>query len=266
MSALLMVAAMAVYTGVQVGFHELSRHRVILVAILFVVGIGLLPWVSDNLADDWFRWLKTLSVLIPILLLNSARIAQRYPRRSTEFLTKKWVMWVAYAVIMLNIFEAVVKDGLHGSLANALVGVALMVTLPIRPKRWRIEREAPNDFVFAIPTWWIVLYTAWNICFVYTILPQYTAHIACILMVPLFYAVVLKRPDLWYSARAYTLGLSLLIRASSDPVTQLMDTSSWANGSVAQGFGIANLVLAVGLIVRARWVSQSPSVPASPAS
>ncbi|SMF03005.1 hypothetical protein [Pseudobacteriovorax antillogorgiicola] len=236
--------AMVVFIGLQFALHELARRFVVSATVLFVLMLSSIPFWNANL-DGWFRWAKSISVLVPTVLLFVARIAHRRPHPKLDVFEGKWLMWVAYAVLMLNIAEATIKDVTLGNYWNSIVGVIVAATIPIKPRDWYIERDSKfNDFLFSLPTLWCVLYTTWNICFVYGERTEFTAHVFSILMVPLAYSVIMKRPDLWYSARVTTLASSLFFRSAYDVVTPYMDTSSWANAKVTQTFGLINLALA----------------------
>ena len=92
---------------------------------------------------------------------------------------------------------------------------------------------------------WILLYTIWNANFVYGETPAFFASTLVILAIPVIRAFVNKRNDLWMSARAYTLGLHLLIRANYDIFTPLMDSSEWFNPLIHQKWALANAILAL---------------------
>ena len=159
-------------------------------------------------------------------------------------------MWMAYVVLILNILEATVKDFTLGHTFNGITGLILIVTIPVTPHKWGVETESRlNDILFDLPILWTILYTTWNICFISGEKPEYTAHVICILMVPLVYSVILRRPDLWYSARAYTLAISLYIRATYDVITPSMNIVHLADANMTQNFGLLNLTFGLIFLV-----------------
>ena len=240
-----MIFSMLAYICVLFAFHEFARRYLKSVTVLFFLMLFSIPFWGDHL-EGWFRWAKSLSVIIPVSFLNITRLAHRHPIDSLKAFTKKWPMWTLYVVILVNIMQATIKDFTLGNTLNGTVGLIVALTMPITPDQWKIEKETKfNDFIFNFTTFWCFLYTIWNIAFVYGEKPAYVAHVTCILLVPLAYAVVFKRPDLWYSARAYTLGLSLFFRSAYDFITPAMDSSAWHDSDVLHGWGLLNLCIAV---------------------
>ncbi len=60
---------------------------------------------------SWFRWAKTISVLIPTCFVSFIRIANDGDHENTmHSLRKKWPLWILYVVLMLNIVEATLTD------------------------------------------------------------------------------------------------------------------------------------------------------------
>ena len=233
---------MIVYTGAQFLFYELCRRFVWFATII----VGLMPlsipfW--GNQLTGWFRWAKSLSVIIPTSLVNLSRLAHLHPHPKWQTLTKKWPMWTLYVVIVINILQASIKDFSLGNYFNGIAGIILIATIPITPENWNIDPENKNDFCFGLSKPWCFLYTTWNIAFVYAENPSYVAHVTCILFVPLWYAIIQDKPHLWYQARAYTLALSLFIRSAYDFVTPMMDSAQWFDPAILSMWGGANAVL-----------------------
>jgi hypothetical protein len=82
--------------------------------------------------SSWFRWVKTISILIPLLFLTYVRIANdgKHNNRFAS-LRQKWPMWILYSVLILNIVEATLKDFTLGNMFNAVCGIILCITDPI---------------------------------------------------------------------------------------------------------------------------------------
>lgn len=250
------LAAMAVFTLIVFLFVEFSRRFLILGTVLLAAMALSIPVFASHL-NDWFRWAKLLSVLLPALLLGLGRLAVRYPRPLTAFLQKKRLMWTAYGVLLLNIAEAVAKDLSLGHFFNAGTGLLLMLTIPVRPENWQIETGNKQDLLFPLPVLWTVLYTLWNVVFVFGETPAYTLQVLCILLVPLLYATLGRRSDLWYTARVYSLALSLYIRFAWDFVTPWMDIGAWATSERVQIGGLVTLVLGAAYGTY-RWLAHKP--------
>lgn len=216
------------------------------------------PLWADNL-DGWFRWAKTVSVLIPTaIIVGTARLAYLYynsPNRILKFFRKDWVLWCLYGVLFLNIAEATLKDLVTANYFNFVAGVVLLVTMPFpkykngKRQYWLIGKDQPNDLLFFSTAAWNFLYTTWNMAFVYGENPGYFASSFCILMAAELYPVLKKRPELYIIARVYTLAFHILVRAMGDPFAEVMDSTHWANDTVLMVWGAANMILHVAYVV-----------------
>jgi hypothetical protein len=221
-------------------------------AIFWLIALLSFPlWFSQ--LDGWFRWAKTFSVLLPTaIVVGLSRIAQ-YEKRTGwwELFRKNWVLWTLYGVLGLNILEASLKDLAMGNYFNAISGFILIVTIPLVKRRkglkdgWEISKKKPGDLLVYTDPMWNFLYTTWNIAFVYAENPGYAASSICILLAAELYPLIKKRPELYVTARVYTLATHILIRSTYDIFTPIMDSSSFANEHVVYYWGIINLALHV---------------------
>ena len=195
--------------------------------------------------------MKTLSVLVPTaLIVGFGRIAQHEKREGWwKIFRKDWVLWSLYGVLGLNILEASLKDLSLGNYFNAISGFILIVTIPLfkgkKLKRngWEISKDKPGDLIVYTDPMWNFLYTTWNIAFVYAENPGFAASSLCILLAAELYPVLLKRPELYVTARVYTLATHILIRATYDIFTPLMDSTQFGNDKVVYYWGLANIIL-----------------------
>ena len=238
------VGSMSAFIAVLFVGHEFFRRWLRATTALFLAVAMTLPLWLHN-ADDWFRLAKVLSVVIPICFLNQVRMSNRPGEHRWPLFRKRWVFWVLYGVVLVNIIQLCIKDFTLGNYFNALAGVLICITTE-RAGSWRID-PAPlgrADILAQTPVGWCLLYSSWVACFVYAERPDYLAHVLCILAVPLAYSLA-GRSELWFSARAYTLAVSLFIRASHDFVTPLMNSAAWANPNVLDYWGRANLALVI---------------------
>lgn len=162
-------------------------------------------------------------------------------------LKEKWPMWILYAILMLNIIEAMLQDVSSGYYFNAACGLMLCVTIPLPTKHWRVgKNDGKNTFaeiLADLPLAWCLLYVTWNAAFVYGENISYFASSLCILLVPQIWMFFKKRVDLWLMARVYTLAVHLLIRASYDIFTPVMDSSAWFSADFLRIWGIVNFAL-----------------------
>lgn len=199
-------------------------------------------WLMN--VEGWFRWAKTLSVLIPTAFVGLVRLANYDKKEGMwQVLRKDWVYWVLYGVLFLNIFEATLKDATLGNWFNAVSGFILCITIPFPPKYWAISKRKHGDLVAFTTPAWNFLYTSWNACFVYAENPGYFASSVCILLAAELYPIIMKRPELYIMARVYTLAWHILTRACYDIFTPVMDSSSWANENVLYFWGLLNVIL-----------------------
>lgn len=158
-------------------------------------------------------------------------------------------MYVLYAILILNILEAMLQDISSLNYFNAICGLILIITIPMPKNHWYVgKNDGKKSFAEVLadlPLAWCLLYVSWNAAFVYGENISYFASSLCILLVPQIWMYVNKRVDLWLMGRVYTLAVHLLIRASYDIFTPVMDSSAWYSEKVLVYWGIANLVMHV---------------------
>jgi len=237
------IVIMSAYMLILFGMHELLRRHLKFSHWFFILALFTFPLWLNNL-HGWFRWVKTLSVLVPIVFVNLVRIYNFSKKGKWENMQKTWVFWVFWLLLFLNIFEASIKDMNMGNYFNGFSGLLLAVTIPLPPKFWRIDNHKykKGDLILELTFAWCFLYTTWKACFVYAENTGFLASSICILTIPFLYALF-RKPDLYMSARVYTLGFHLLIRAIYDVFTPVIDSSGWANTGFLYYWGMFNLVL-----------------------
>ena len=247
MSVLSYIVSMSVYMLLLYLFLEYTREKQKFYKWFFIVALLSIPLWFINLSS-FFRWAKTISILIPICFVSFVRIANDGKHgHILSLLRKKWPLWILYFILILNIVEATMTGFQAGNIFNALCGVILVITSPLPLKHWRIaNNDGKNSFaelIADLPLSWCVLYTIWNAAFVYGENATYFASSVCILTVPFIWMFVRKRTDLWLMARIYTLALHILIRASYDIFTPVMNSGTWFNSDVLYYWGMTNLGL-----------------------
>lgn len=250
------LVSMPLYVGILLIMIELMRKYYKASAIFWILTLFTFPLWGAQL-EGWFRWAKTLSVLIPTaLIVGLGRIAQFEKREGWwSFFRKDWVLWSLYGVLGLNILEASLKDLALGNYFNAISGFILIVTIPLfkskRNKRngWEISKKKPGDLLVYTDPLWNFLYTTWNIAFVFGENPGFAASSLCILLAAELYPVIKGRPELYVTARVYTLAIHILIRSTYDIFTPIMDSSQFANPTAVHYWGIFNFAIAVPYLV-----------------
>jgi len=246
------LVSMPVYIGLLLLLVEIMRKHYKLSAVFWILALFSFPLWFGQL-EGWFRWAKTFSVLIPTaLIVGFGRIAQYEKREGWwSFFRKDWVLWSLYGVLGLNILEASLKDLVLGNYFNAIAGFILIVTIPLfKSKRnkkngWEISKDKPGDLLVYTDPLWNFLYTTWNIAFVFGENPGFAASSLCILLAAELYPIIKRRPELYVTARVYTLAIHILIRSTYDIFTPIMDSSAFANPTAVYYWGIINFVIAV---------------------
>ncbi len=243
------IFTMASYIALLFLLHELTRKYVKGATIIYILAIFTMPIWGQNL-EGWFRWGKTLMVILPTAFLTYARFANQAHKKE-GFLSKPWVHWTFWLLLALNIFWASWKDVELGNWMNAVSGFILIAAMPIPMRNWRFDRrkQGSADLITDFPLIWCFLYTTWNACFVYAEHPGYLASSICILIVPEIYSIVMKRSDIWVSARTYTLCMHLLLRACCPEVFDIIDTTAWASQDAVEIWGLINIVMHVPFLI-----------------
>ncbi len=247
------IVSMSLYVLFLFLFLEYTREKQKFYKWFFILALLTFPLWFINL-HSFFRWAKTISVLIPICLVSFIRISNDGNHKDVLMsLKKKWPLWLLYLVLNLNIIEAVKQDLELGNYFNAIAGIILCITIPLPTKHWRIAKhDGKNNFaelIADLPLAWCLLYVTWNAAFVYSENTMFVASSICILIAPEIWMLVKKRTDLWLMGRIYTLAIHILIRSCYDIFTPIMDSSLWYNESVCYFWGLGNLILHVGYLV-----------------
>jgi len=250
------VIAMVGYFVFLLVIIELMRKRYRFANWFWIAALLTFPlWIQGGVVG-WFRWAKILSVIIPTIFVGFVRIAW-YEKRQGKIwssLQKNWVLWILYGVLFLNIMEATIKDFTMGNYFNAACGFLLCVTIPFPPKFWRISSEKHGDLIAYTTIAWNFLYTTWNACFVYAESPKFFASSLCILLAAEIYPILKKRPELYITARVYTLAAHLLIRACFvNLFPTLMDATAWHNPTFLKYWGIVNCIMIIPYAVWHLW-------------
>ncbi|MEN3159038.1 hypothetical protein ABC502_11705 [Alkalimonas sp. NCh-2] len=246
------VFTMSFYILLLLGLVEIMRKKPVFAMVFWLLSLLTFPLWFEYV-DGWFRWVKVLSVLLPTaLVVGFARVAWLYKDNNHafwQFFRGDWVLTFLYAFLFLNIAEATFKDFETANYFNAICGVILCITIPFprykNGKRvyWVIGKDKPNDVLFYSTAAWNLLYTTWNMAFVYGEAGAFFAASMCILIAAELYPILKKRPELYIIARVYTLAFHLLVRACSDVFERTMDSSNWMNEQVLWWWGLINLAV-----------------------
>ncbi len=232
---------------------EFMRKKTKIALIFWILMLFTFPlWDLEG----WFRWAKTLSVMIPIIFLCLARYAylEQKSGQFWESLRRPWVRWTLYGVWFLNIAEATVKDATMGNYWNALAGFLLCVTIPFADKYWEFSKTENGDLHAYTTVAYNFLYTTWNMCFVYGESPVFFFSTVCILLAAELYPIIKKRPELYVISRAYTLAIHLLIRACLPALfPAMMNAQAFSNPQILKYWGMMNGLLCIPFVFWHMW-------------
>lgn len=246
------LVTITVYVIALLFIVEIMRKQPKLAAIFWILTLFTFPLWFEQL-DGWFRWVKTFSVLVPTaLVVGISRVASFNKKEGWwSFFRKDWVLWTLYGVLGLNILEASLKDLALGNYFNSISGFILIATIPLfkskrsKKRGWAFSKDGKGDLLAFTDPMWNFLYTTWNIAFVYAENPGFAASSLAILLAAELYPIIKKRPELYVTARIYTLATHILIRATYDIFTPLMDSTRFGNETVVFYWGLINISLHV---------------------
>ena len=215
-----------VYYGAQ---EWLCRVRLPVLWTLFIlVPIAFTPyWFKVN-CFDLFTWIKTYSILFCVCWGGWLRF--------TAMGDKPWLRRSIAWLLVANILEALILDVQGSGIAhnlNALAGLLLIVTVPLSVRHTRIDRDSRHQTLrYDAPLAWICGYSLWNWTFVYLNYPELTGHHTAVLSAALIVACI--DPQRWVQARAATLGMNLLLMATSHSGTlAVSNATTWFDESIA---------------------------------
>lgn len=207
----------------------LGRARLSLLWTLFLlVPLALTPyWFAVN-NFDLFAWVKIYSVMFCVCWAGWLRF--------TAMGDKPWLRLSIPLLLVANILEALILDVQGQGVAhtlNALAGMLLVATMPLSIGDTQIDRGSRHQTLrFNAPLIWICGYTFWNWTFVYLNYPALTGHHTAVLSAALIVGII--DPRAWLQARAATLGMNLILFATSYSGTlAVSDTTNWFDESIA---------------------------------
>lgn len=214
------------------------RHKWLSWAVFLILPIGLLPWWIIHEEHSFFGWLKLYSVTLSVSWFMAFR--------STTLSEKKWAYYIVFMALTFNILEAVILDiaeAYYANYINAAAGVLLIITLPGLRSISLDKESAYHDLAWDIPIGWIIGYTIWNIVFVYLQTPQHMGMHAAILGAALIVGFINNK--LWIQARAYTLGIFLMLFFTYKPMFDVLRTPEITN----EGMALVGVVISLGWMI-----------------
>lgn len=175
---------------------------------IFAVGSPLVLLTNaDQLNLQPFTWIKIFTLSVAMLIVFA------YTRSSGRM--QKYLGVAAYAILLLNVFEAVILDATKGHYLNAVAGATLMIT---QPGSSSISKASAGrmSLRYDLPLLWILSYTAWNLAVVCANYPPRLFDHLAVLLAPLAATLFLRDRQRWLEARCfilsvYSVGIVLVI-------------------------------------------------------
>lgn len=178
------------------------------------LGLGVWALVSAALAPiivqvgiaqkwAWFVWAKTPSVIGGVLWFQIGRIfGDRIPRNVVGL--------GVYAILLLNIGEAIAMDAKGGRYLNVAAGVILLATMPLWTKV-RVQLDGLRELTWGTAPSWVFAYALWQSTYIFG---EYGSWVFSQHVVLNAVAVILawrEGWDRWFALRAWSLGAFLLV-------------------------------------------------------
>ncbi|MEM6931608.1 MAG: hypothetical protein AAF602_32050 [Myxococcota bacterium] len=191
-----------------------------------------------------FTWVKVFTLLAAMVLLNLVRFSAWGGQN----------LWIASAMLALNILEAAFTDLAAGRWFNGVTGVVLCTLIP-PPRVVRIRGAVPSLW-FPTSRLWILAYTAWNFAFVIRFFPAHASDQVAVLLVPLLW--IAHRPQHWVQVRTYTLSAYALLIVTWEEAFELPWAPTWfVPGDTVTTAAVALAMVLTALAVLRRRVGPS---------
>ena len=208
---------------------------------------------NDTRDDGMFKWFTAAKFVAAL----AGVVALVWLRGEHNTSVGKNGSIVVNSLLVINMFEALVRDVQTKHFTNAFVAFSLIATLPYPAPQCSID---DGWFVFHISGIWVLVYSSWNGAFTYQNNFAWTTRL--ILLPPLFVAVLHGMPY-WIGARAVSLLAHLTMRAVhfTKFYTPGASTLTPSVGTVAhnQGFAMAwggGNFICVLVLLHARFLSE----------
>ena len=226
LASLTVIALIVMYLLAQEALRQC--HLVCMWALFGLLPLALTPYWIHTSELDLFLWIKIYSVMFCICWGSWLRFSSQGKN--------PWFLWTVALLLSANILEATIVDMLRVGWAhglNAFSGALLIVTLPFGARHTQVDDATGYcDLRFKASLPWIIGYTTWNWTFVYLNYSSYSGHHTAVLLAALIVAI--GDPQRWLQVRAATLGLNLLITATSyTGMLSVIDTTSWFDAKIA---------------------------------
>ncbi len=242
-----------------------NKHTGIFFFIVLPAILAITVWPTTSGADsgaqtaNWFAWVKVFSALIGCwigLFLRFTKKAQ----------TSKYFLLLAPGILVINIFEAVVREvevvnmqgftegmfymGGPWNYLNALAGVFNLLVVC----GWFgivITKDRHHDLVWPDMTWfWIIGYGLWNFAYVYNCLTDRSFYSMALIISATIPAFLTKR-GAWAQHRVHTLALYMMMMMTIPDffVMGKYAVASTHNPATYYTISIISLIFNAGIVV-----------------
>jgi hypothetical protein len=227
-----------------VAVNEFARRfRWAAIAFFFVLPLALIPvWLSSGI-EDWFRWVKLVSVILACVLLCLMRF--------TPIGGKAWARFAIMLVLAGNILEACAQDASSGegwNWLNAAAGLLSVLSLT-GWKRIAADASRERDIIWAGLDWpYVIAYTVWNWTFVYFNFPEYGFVHAAVLLAPIIMNA--RKGGTWGQTRAFTLATWMMFEFTFPAFCAANASAIPRPEAIAWGLGGLSLAVNAAVFVR----------------
>ena len=209
-------------------FPNIGFIIIIILSIASVVYVN----IGENSFDDEFEIAKFYLIILASLFLSFTRVAGINNFKLFNY-PNIW-SWLLFGVLVFNILAAVGTEIKNNSYINPIIGIILILMLPnpiTYGKQWKdLLFIRGNDLVYKISMFWMLMYTIWDMNFVYKDGKEHFASVIIVLLTPLLTGFPLTTkidPGLYIQARTYTLFLRYIILAFNDVFEKYSDSNGF---------------------------------------
>jgi len=181
-----------------------EKYRILTLYFTLVIAI-LFPFIADTSDWDWFYFVKTFSVIIPIIILSLAQSKFYYEWKWVERF-HPYIPNIARFFLALNIAEGVLLLFSLNQYSTALLSLILIFTIP----KFSFNEKQNLGFDNVL---WISGYTY---CFIVGLMffPKETNFFFPILMaviIPIIFSLIMKDWNVWLTFRIYSIYFILIL-------------------------------------------------------
>ena len=239
-------------------FRSLALYFTLVIAIFF-------PFIADTSDWDWFYFVKTFSVIIPIIILSIAQSKFYYNWKWVEGF-HPFIPNIARFFLVLNIAEGVLLLFSLNQYSTALLSLILIFTIP----KFSFNENQNLGFDNVL---WI---SGYSYCFILGLMffPKETNFFFPILMaviIPIIFSLILKDWSVWLTFRIYSiyfiLILDVIFSQNNFFIYEVVNNSFFypenrINVIVEIGFNIISSLIILTIIwqfVKKYWLSKNHS-------